>query len=102
MWRKAGVVRDEAKLREALEEIAGLRRRLPRLGASSGRMMLEALALPMALNAAEIICGAALERTESRGAHYRADYPERDEGWLRTVVVRRGPSGEMRITPEPL
>ncbi|MFQ6053303.1 MAG: FAD-binding protein [Candidatus Bathyarchaeia archaeon] len=103
MWLKAGVVRDEAGLKEALAEIAELKGLLPALYASSGRMMLEALEAPMALETAELICRAALERTESRGAHYRVDHPEEDDGrWLRTVVISRGVDGDVELAAEPI
>jgi len=101
MWKKVGVVRDEVKLKEAFAEIAELKGDLPRLHASSGRMMLEALEVPMALESAEMICRSALERTESRGAHYRTDYPEEDEGWLRFIVINRGADGKMQLSTEP-
>lgn len=101
MWLNAGIVRDGAKLRQALAEISELKGKLPRLHTPSGRKMLEALELSMALETAEMICRAALERKESRGAHYRTDYPDEDKGWLR-IVVSRGTGGEMRITTEPV
>ena len=103
MWLKVGVVREGVKLKEALSEMAEMKEELHRLYASSGRMMLEALEVPMALEVAEMICRAALERTESRGAHYRTDCPELDdECWLRTVVISRGSGGEMRLSTEPV
>ena len=36
---------------------------------------------------AKAIILSALERTETRGAHYRSDYPKADEGWLKNVVL---------------
>ena len=102
MWLKAGIVRDGAGLKGALADIAELRRALPRLYASSGRMMLGALEVPMALEGAEMICRAALERTESRGAHYRTDYPTEDEDWFRIVAISRGADGAMRLATEPV
>jgi len=102
MWTKVGVVRDEVKLKEALAEITKLKGDAPRLHASSGRMMLEALEVSMALETAEMICRSALQRTESRGAHYRTDHPEEDENWLRFVVISRSADGEMQISTEPV
>lgn len=98
MWTKAGIVREGAGLRSMLSEIEGMREALPRLHATSGRMMLEALEAPMALTVAEMIARAALERTESRGAHYRTDYPTEDERWLKPVVLRRGTDGRMSLS----
>ena len=77
MWRDAGLVRDEAGLRRALTAVAELR---PRLESTLiGRNLLDV---------AEIVVRAALERRESRGGHYRSDYPEPDPGPpVRTTVT---------------
>jgi len=79
-----------------------LRGKAPKLSASSGREMLFALEVPMALDAAEMIARAALERTESRGAHFREDHPEEDDGWLKTVVLRKAPDRTMSLSTRPL
>jgi len=102
MWEKAGIVRSGDALKEALAGISVLRRKVPRLSASTGREMLFALEVPMALDAAEMIARAALERTESRGAHFREDHPAEDDGWMRTVVVRKGEDGRMRLATRPV
>lgn len=102
MWLKAGIVRDEDGLKEAIAAIVELNSAVTRLGASSGRMMMEVLEVPMAIRVAEMICRSALERTESRGAHYRTDYPVEDEDWLRAVVIRRDADGMMQISTEAI
>ena len=70
MWQDAGLVRDEAGLRSAVD----------RLGDGS--------ASPQHL-AARLICGAALLRQESRGAHFRSDHDAPDPGWLGHVLLQR-------------
>ncbi|MBS7637632.1 FAD-binding protein, partial [Candidatus Bathyarchaeota archaeon] len=98
MWEKAGIVRGEEGLREALAEVERMMGEQHRPKALSGRRMLEALEAPMALKAAEMIIRSALERRESRGAHYRVDYPDEDPSWLRMVVIRRSQEGLMTLT----
>ncbi len=66
--------------------------------ASRGRDMLVALEAPMALDAAEMIVRAAMERRESRGAHYRSDYPLEDQKWLKPVIISEANGGAMRLT----
>ena len=66
MWEGVGVVRDGPGLAAALDRIDGLAARLEP-GASEARNMVQA---------GRLIARAALARRESRGAHYRSDYPE--------------------------
>jgi len=90
MWSKVGILRKGEELRESLKEIGELREEAEEVKAAKGREMLRALELPMALETAEMICRSALKRAESRGAHYRVDYPEEDESWLRVIYLQKG------------
>jgi L-aspartate oxidase len=67
MTAKVGVIRDAASLTGALATIAGLE-----AGAGSDRR------LANMLTSAKLIAAAALLRKESRGAHFRSDYPKAD------------------------
>jgi fumarate reductase (CoM/CoB) subunit A len=50
------------------------------------------------LDVADVIIRAATMRTESRGSHYRADYPERDDAnWLTNIFATRTPEGALRL-----
>jgi len=97
MWAKAGIIRDSTTLAEAFEEVFDLKMMAEKVAASKGRDMLVALEVQMALDAAEMIIRAAMERKESRGAHYRTDYPQEDPKWLRSVVISKSDSGAMRV-----
>jgi L-aspartate oxidase len=83
MWRDAGLLRDEAGLRRAKAELAVLRETMPR---GLTRRALEARNLH---TIAEVMVQAALAREESRGAHYRTDFPAPAEV-ARHSVIRRG------------
>ena len=99
MTDKVGVFRTGEELREAVEEIAALRRRYRALRVPPGEHpfnyeLIEHLELGCLLELSEVTAGAAYRRTESRGAHYRMDYPRRDDAnWLHHTLVRRGGDG---------
>jgi L-aspartate oxidase len=70
-WEKAGLLRDAARLREAKAELAAMT-----LPSGDGRRCVEARNLHAI---ATMIVIAALAREESRGAHFRNDFPQRDD-----------------------
>ncbi|MBI4539977.1 MAG: FAD-dependent oxidoreductase [Gemmatimonadetes bacterium] len=107
MWEKAGVVRRERDLREGLSGIEGLRDRLTRVGVAGVRgydlAFHEALNMHNLLVVAEALVRSALLRAESRGAHFRSDFPaENDREWLKNIHVRGGPDGAMVLWSEPV
>lgn len=70
MWDGVGIVRDGEKLKETLSEIDRmLEKNLSRFNSPEGRKLVDLLLV------AKAITLAALKRKESRGAHYRSDYP---------------------------
>ena len=52
------------------------------------------------ITVSRMVCRATLERTESRGAHFRADYPDEDDGWLRNLVISQS-TGGMEVVSVP-
>ncbi len=98
MWRQVGLYRDEASLADALRRIEGLAARL-REGevqppASRRPATRSALELANLTTVAWLVTRAALERHESRGAHYRSDHPVRDDAaWQKHIVIAQGRLG---------
>ncbi len=93
MWSYVAVIRHGDGLLRALNEIEYLKRELlPRLAVEDGRSfslaMLRTLETVNMLRVAEVVVRSALLRTESRGAHYREDYPEPRREWLKHIVFR--------------
>ena len=90
MWDKAGVIRQANGLEEALKH---LREPLPRVAVSSSFDLIRLLEFQNMRCVAKMVCRAALERTESRGSHFRSDYPEEDNrSWLKNIVLRKSNS----------
>jgi fumarate reductase (CoM/CoB) subunit A len=106
MWENVGIIRSRQSLENALRRIAELRRQAEHVSVESGLrynlQLLTAVELENMLLVAEIIARSALLRTESRGAHYRSDYPEEDPRWVKNIVVSRADGGMLLRTVEPV
>jgi L-aspartate oxidase len=82
MWQYVGVVRDGKGLRQVVSELSELQKQLPASGERRGH---EAANI---LQAGLLIARSALAREESRGAHYRLDFPlKNDAKFLKHSVV---------------
>ena len=102
-----GIVRQESEMREAIERLKGLRERADRAGIGGNREYNNgwhtAIDLHNLLTVSEAIATAAVERKESRGAHFRDDYPEKsDEFATFNFVIEKADSGAMTLTRVPL
>jgi len=93
MYSHVGIVRKEDELMEAVQRIGDMRKKKLKLASRVrryNREWIEALTLGNMLDVGEMIARSALTRRESRGAHYREDYPtSEDRDWLKNVVVRK-------------
>ncbi|MFC1930372.1 FAD-binding protein [Chloroflexota bacterium] len=93
MFKKVGIFRRGEELKEALSSIRGLQEKSDRLRPiKSTRVFnidfLRAYELRGMLEIAEIIARGALQREESRGSHFRSDFPSRDDAnWLKHTAV---------------
>jgi succinate dehydrogenase/fumarate reductase flavoprotein subunit len=104
MWEKVGVVRDGAALAEAARELPELRERAERArvyaDAASNPQWNEAINLINLCLVGEMVARSALERRESRGAHYRQDFPAADPAWLKNIVLKPRKGGmEFSLRP---
>jgi succinate dehydrogenase / fumarate reductase flavoprotein subunit len=102
-----GIVRQEKEMLQALERIQGLRERAERVGVGGNREYNPgwhtAIDLRNLLTVSEMVTRAALERKESRGAHFRDDYPNKDANFGSfNIVIRKGPHDEMQIVRETI
>ncbi|MGP7960503.1 succinate dehydrogenase flavoprotein subunit [Sanguibacter sp. A247] len=119
MDRGAQVFRTEASLTETLAVVKNLQKRYSNVSVQDkGRLfntdLLEAVELGFLLDLAEVVVVGALDRKESRGGHFREDYPDRDDaGYMaHTMAYRRGdaeaadaagiPPHEIRLEQKPV
>jgi succinate dehydrogenase / fumarate reductase flavoprotein subunit len=107
MQELVGIVRREEEMRRALEELTKLRERASRVRVDGNRAYNPgwhtALDLSALLTVSEAVARSALERRESRGAHFRDDMPKPDSAFAKVnVVVKKGSGGEMRVERRPI
>ncbi|MDW8237034.1 MAG: FAD-binding protein [Aquificaceae bacterium] len=105
-WEKVGIFRDESSLSEAFQELSELLHMwnyVPVIDRSKvfNTNLIEHLELKNMLELAKAVAYCALYRRESRGGHYRKDYPERDdEGFLHhTLLTQVGDRLEIEHLP---
>lgn len=106
MWDDVGIFRNEDLLKTALSEVEKLRAQVKSMYVTDksktyNTEFFNALELRNMMDLAVIIAKSALTRTESRGAHYRTDYPERDDkNWLKhTLAYLKGNQVEIGFKP---
>ncbi len=102
-----GIVRTESEMQRALTTIEELRARASRVGVGGHREYNPgwhaALDLDNLLTVSEAITRSALERKESRGGHFRDDYPDKSSPFgTFNLVVRKGHDGRMEISRAPI
>ena len=106
MHNHVGVFRNQKDLEEAQSIVANLKERFQNVSVDDkGKVfntdLLFALEIGLMLDVAEGIVASALYRTESRGAHFRTDYPDRnDDDWLKhTLVYQSGKGARLETLP---
>jgi succinate dehydrogenase / fumarate reductase flavoprotein subunit len=107
MMNDVGVFREEPGLKEAVNKLKDLKERYQHItiddkGKRFNTDLLEAWELGALLEVAEVTAVAALNRTESRGGHYREDYPKRDDdNWLMHSLAYRK-DGKIELCYKPV
>ncbi|WAX58739.1 succinate dehydrogenase flavoprotein subunit [Jatrophihabitans cynanchi] len=108
MDRNAQVYRTDASLKQAEEDIAALKQRYANVSISDkGKRfnsdLLEAIELGFLLDLAEVLVVGARARNESRGGHFREDYPNRDDvNFMRHTMAYREGDGAIRLDYKPV
>ena len=95
MWEKVGIIRNEKYLLKAQEEIEVLKKDSAKVFAKNRRELQECLELYEMLDTASVIVASAIVRKESRGAHFRSDFPKTDPKWRKNVMVYKDSRGKL-------
>ena len=93
MWEKVAIVRDEETLNEALKELLEMQKELETLDVGSQKQYNSDLVTALeVINMVEIcilVVKSAIIRRESRGAHFRSDFPESKDEWKKSIVLNK-------------
>jgi succinate dehydrogenase / fumarate reductase flavoprotein subunit len=105
MQQLVGIVRTENEMIRAIEHLRNLRERAANVRISGNREFNPgwhtALDLQNMLTVSEAVTLAALERKESRGAHFREDYPDKDpESGKFNLIIKKNADGRMMVQRE--
>jgi succinate dehydrogenase / fumarate reductase flavoprotein subunit len=108
MSANVGLFRKPERIEQQIATLKELRARYEKVGVEDkGKLfntdVLFHIELGFMLDCADMIAKSALERKESRGAHTRLDFPERDDkNWLKHIVLTRQPDGSETMTYSPV
>jgi len=92
MWERAGLVRSGAGIRKAIEILDGLQAKY-----GTPCISRDSIELANMIEVAQLVAHAALAREESRGAHYRTDFPTLDDENWKCHLLLTDVEGEMRV-----
>jgi succinate dehydrogenase / fumarate reductase flavoprotein subunit len=107
MNEKVGLVRDAGGLKQALDEIARLKERYQKIKVrNTGRIYNYELTTHLEVGAmlilAEVVTSSAQARTESRGAHYRSDFPNPDDANWKSHTIAKFSQGSTQVEKKPV
>ena len=105
-WEKLGIIREEKGLQEGLRLIQELKEKMNKVGIPGGKavniLWNDWLNMRNLLDVSEIVGRSALVRKESRGAHYRSDFPKKNnKEYLKNFFIKRE-KGETKIYDRPV
>lgn len=108
MSDKLGPVRTGDEMDEAVKELEELQYQLPELMTVTdcdrryNRERMDALEVPLMIKTALMVARSACKRTESRGSHFRTDYPKIEQEWTKNVTVNLTAAGKMAVNTSPI
>ena len=93
MWEKVSIVRNEQNLKSALERLIEMKKELKDLDVDNrtqfNTSLITALEVINMVEICTLIVKSAILRRESRGAHFREDFPETNDAWKKSIVMSK-------------
>ncbi len=102
MWHNVGLIRDEKKLKIAEQEIKKIQKEAANVVAKNKKELQMCLELQEMVITAQAIIISAIKRKESRGAHYRSDYPTMDPAWEKNIEIYKTATGTLQTKVVPV
>jgi fumarate reductase (CoM/CoB) subunit A len=101
MWNNVAIIRREEGLKSALNDIHVIRDKMARMKLPEvhgyNQHLLDALELENMVLIAELVTKSAIIREESRGAHYRADFPKTRDEWKKSIILNKSRNEEYLV-----
>jgi succinate dehydrogenase/fumarate reductase flavoprotein subunit len=88
LWEKVGIIRNESAMKQGVKELEEILELFSAQQANTPRELCKLIECRNGALVGKAIALAALKRTESRGAHYREDFPAEDRQWLKHIHVK--------------
>jgi fumarate reductase (CoM/CoB) subunit A len=93
MWKDVAIIRNEEGLKSAIVKLEELREKSGNMkvpeGSGFNKNLQDAIEIENIITVAMLVTESALLRRESRGAHYREDYPETNDKWARSIILNK-------------
>lgn len=102
MWDKVGITRNEKDMKQAHKDIIKLKKDAQNVRAKTQKDLQDFLELSEMIKTAETIVICALLRKESRGAHYRIDYPKMSTKWEKNIMIYKNKKGNLQTKIVPV
>lgn len=104
MWDLTGIVRNEKQMVDCHQRLQAIKSEIEDHGVQADQLDFSQLVMNLDLRnillSAEIVVMSANFRKESRGAHFREDYPEASENWKTNICCQRSATGHIHISTQ--